>query len=143
MNTENQNHYMEYCRINIEFEDLIIFNNNGTKKKNGRKYIPCQVNYVNNLAIFNYNYNRNIEFWTNNNLRINEEDKNLITKYIERSETRNELIRIQKQNEKSRRFEFYTDGSLIEPGTENCNMTSGFIQVGETAEFSQFATNIE
>src|SRR5207247_343339 len=36
LNTENQNHYMEYCRINIEFEDLIIFNNNGTKKKNGR-----------------------------------------------------------------------------------------------------------
>ena len=64
-------------------------------------------------------------------------------KYIERSTAQNDLMKIRRSNEDSCHFEFYTDGSLINQGTMNSNMTCGFIQVRDRAPYSKFTTNIK
>src|SRR4051812_18050202 len=63
---------------------------------------------------------------------------NLIIKYVTHSTARNDLLTIFEQNKPFSRFEFYTDGSLIDFGTQQCNMTCGFIQVADTANYSEF-----
>jgi hypothetical protein len=51
---------------------------------------------------------------------------NIITKYIDFSDSRNELIRIQQQLSAVSDLIFYTDGSLIDSGLESCSMSFGF-----------------
>jgi ribonuclease HI len=133
------------CYIEIEkYEDFLIINNNYIKKKQNK--IEGDIELFKQLAIYLYNYNnfyRPQKELRPNSYINNPQKDSLITKYIERTSTRNELYKIQEEFKKSKTFEFYTDGSLIEQGTINCALSCAFKQIGKNAPVRSFATELE
>ncbi|CAB4384443.1 unnamed protein product [Rhizophagus irregularis] len=53
---------------------------------------------------------------------------NIITRYIDFSELRNDLLRIQQQLSDTSTLTFYTDGLLIDSGSGSCLISFGFAQ---------------
>jgi len=52
-------------------------------------------------------------------------------------------MKIEKNNKNKNEFTFYTDGSLVELGKDNCSITGGFVQVENEEIIAQFTTQIE
>ena len=138
------------CRITKNTEDIIIVNKKGKKFGQQKKRIDMLVNNNLRLAEIIYTYNRNRETYYKLEIeRINKHNpliknnNDLIDRYFEFSNARNELYSIQRKFKESSKFEFFTDGSLIEVGSEYCSISSGFIQVGSNANYVEFSTTLE
>ncbi len=149
LNQQNRLRTNLWCTSTHFIEDLLIIEQSGQfcRDENRERYLIIDVNYIYQLTYKNHVYNTNVEYWKmHNQLAVKRPPlthaKDII-KYIERSTAQNDLMKIRRSNEDSCQFEFYTDGSLINQGTMNSNITCGFIQVGDRAPYSEFTTNIE
>ena len=70
-------------------------------------------------------------------------NENIILQYFEHSSFRCRLLDIQQKLSSFTQLEFYTDGSLINMGTEQLSMTLGFIQTHNNAPYVKFISTIE
>src|SRR6185437_4814517 len=68
---------------------------------------------------------------------------NLILRFLDRTEARNQLFGIQQSLLFSQNLEFYTDGSLVDLGSESAIMGLAFIQTHLNSPQHQFMATIE
>ncbi|CAB4399065.1 unnamed protein product [Rhizophagus irregularis] len=68
---------------------------------------------------------------------------NFIARFIDRCDVHDNLYALQQTLSSSSVFDFHTDGSVTDIGTEHCSMTFAFIQSNSSSPYIQFNSLID
>ncbi|PKY32287.1 hypothetical protein RhiirB3_450369 [Rhizophagus irregularis] len=121
------NHQNGDCIFIIPHTDLVLIPKNTITQATVRPRMSFDLRDLFQQARFLFQFNRRLISFYQDSIFVKQHN-NIITRYIDFSESRNDLLRIQQQLSDTSTLTFYTDGSLIDNGSESCSMSFGFAQ---------------
>ncbi|PKB99565.1 hypothetical protein RhiirA5_429502 [Rhizophagus irregularis] len=121
------NHQNGDCIFIIPHTDLVLILKNTITQATVRPRTSFDLRDLFQQARFLFQFNRRLISFYQDSIFVKQHN-NIITRYIDFSESRNDLLRIQQQLSDTSTLTFYTDGSLIDNGSESCSMSFGFAQ---------------
>ncbi|PKY36328.1 hypothetical protein RhiirB3_458673 [Rhizophagus irregularis] len=113
------NHQNGDCIFIIPHTDLVLIPKNTITQATIRPRTSFDLRDLFQQARFLFQFNRRLIPFYQDSIFIKQHN-NIITRYIDFLESRNDLLRIQQQLSDTLTLTFYTDGSLIDNGSESC-----------------------